>query len=212
MDARSKSSEAGRPGRRRSPQRGPARGLAAFAMLLLCGSVTAQAEGPGDPDADRLGLPAPRPGSGGDGRGAPGLDALLKLPSGYLEPSAETVGGAGEGEWRRRFAQALEELGEARAALSTTKQELDSVADGGGSSQWAVAPPGVSNSGDGPANSPLSFKLRQELDRNRERLDAAEKALRELRIEADLAGVPRAWRGDGDAPIPRRLPDDRLYP
>jgi hypothetical protein len=48
--------------------------------------------------------------------------------------------------------------------------------------------------------------LSQELARNREALDAAEKALRDLRIEADLAGVPAAWRGDAENPLPRRLP------
>lgn len=140
----------------------------------------------------------------------PGLDALLQIPSGYLAPEGRTVGGAGESEWRRRFAQAHEQLERAQTALAETKQALDRAADGGGSSQWAVAPPGASNAG-GPTSSPLSFKLRQELLRQREALDAAERSLRDLRIEADLVGVPVDWRGDRDTPMPKRLPDSPYY-
>ena len=46
----------------------------------------------------------------------------------------------------------------------------------------------------------------QELQRNREALDDAEKALRELRIEADLAGVPAEWRVVSAAPSPEPAP------
>ena len=59
-----------------------------------------------------------------------------------------------------------------------------------------MAPPGGGGSGGGPSASPLSFKLRQKLKEDRESLEEAERALRELRIEADLAGVPLDWRGD----------------
>ena len=73
-----------------------------------------------------------------------------------------------------------------------------------------MAPPGVSNAG-GPTNSPLSFRLRQELLRKREDLEAAERSLRDLRIEADLVGVPVDWRGDRDVPLGKRLPDSPYY-
>jgi hypothetical protein len=63
-----------------------------------------------------------------------------------------------------------------------------------------VAPPGASGQND--PTSPLSFKLRQELVRNREALEEAEKALRELKIEADLAGVPATWRVVAATPAP----------
>ena len=134
----------------------------------------------------------------------PGLDALLQLPRGYLKQDGRAAAGAGESEWRRRFARAAKKLAEAREGLASTKRELDAAAGSGGSSQWSVAPPGASNSA-GPSNSPLSFKLRQELERHREELDEAERGLRELRIEADLAGVPSQWRGDGNVPIPPRI-------
>lgn len=165
-------------------------------VLAIAGGGSAQA-----PDDEALEIPPRRAAA----EGAPSLDALLQLPSGFVADSARSVGGVGEAEWRRRFDKAIDELRKAQASLESTQRQLDDVAGTGGSSQWAVAPPGASNSG-GASTGPLSFKLRQELARNRERLDEAEKALRELRIEADLAGVPAAWRGDADVPMPRRLP------
>jgi hypothetical protein len=74
-----------------------------------------------------------------------------------------------------------------------------------------MAPPGATNTGNGSSTSPLSFRLRQELLRNREGLDSAERALKELRIEADLAGVPVDWRGDANVQIPRRIPESPYY-
>ena len=149
--------------------------------------------------------------SGTTGQGAPGLDALLSVPKDYLEPRGRTVGGAGEDEWRRRFARAHERLEGAQTALDETKGALDQAAEGSGSSQWAVAPPGAGGGGGSPTDSPLSFKLRQELVRNRERLEEAERALRDLRIEADLAGVPPDWRNDRKVPLGKRLPDSPYY-
>ena len=52
---------------------------------------------------------------------------------------------------------------------------------------------------------------RQELVRNRERLEEAERALRDLRIEADLAGVPPDWRDDRKVPLGKRLPESPYY-
>jgi hypothetical protein len=132
---------------------------------------------------------------GGAGKGEPGLDDLLKLPTGFMtKEDPRPVAGASEDEWRRRFTRAEKAIGEARESLAETRRELDGLAETGGASQWSVAPPGAAGQTAGDGNSPLSFKLRQELVRNREALDEAEKALRELRIEADLAGVPAEWR------------------
>ena len=48
-----------------------------------------------------------------------------------------------------------------------------------------------------PENSPLSFKLRVEIKRRREEITQAERELRKLEIEADLADVPADWRASG---------------
>ncbi len=121
----------------------------------------------------------------------PSLDALLQLPTGFVTTEPDAVAGAGETEWRRRFSRADGDLAEARSALEETKRELAGVAESGGASQWSIAPPGAES---GPTTSPLSFKLRQKLREERDQIEIREKALRELRIEADLAGVPQSWR------------------
>ncbi len=122
----------------------------------------------------------------------PGLDDLLRLPSDFeTKEAAAPVAGVSEDEWKSRFTRAEKAIGDARNSLAATRRELDGLAETGGASQWSVAPPGAQGQ---QSTSPLSFKLRQQLTRNREALDAAEKALRDLRIEAVLAGVPSDWR------------------
>jgi hypothetical protein len=131
------------------------------------------------------------------------LDSLMHLPSGFLTSAPNEVAGAGESEWRRRFTKAQRELSEARASLDETKRELDEVAVEGGSSQWAIAAPGGGGGESSSSASPLSFKLRQKLREDRERIEVTERAMRTLRIEADLAGVPQAWRVvDSTSPEP----------
>lgn len=123
----------------------------------------------------------------------PGIESLLRLPQDFVTNSPRAVAGATEIEWRRRFRVASSAVSEARSTLAETKLELDDVAVGGSANQWSVAPPG--GAGDSSAaTSPLSFRLRQRLRGDRERIDSTEKAYRELRIEADLAGVPEGWR------------------
>ncbi|MBK7947250.1 MAG: hypothetical protein IPK00_00495 [Deltaproteobacteria bacterium] len=153
---------------------------------------------------DIPGRGAPR---GSGGARDPGLDDLLRLPSDFeTKPAERPVAGASEDEWRQRFVRAEKAIGDAREALVETKKELDGLAEDGGGSQWSVAPPGASGQ---QTTSPLSFKLRQQLQRDREALDQAEKALRELRIEADLAGVPAEWRMVASSPPP---PTNRTAP
>ena len=147
---------------------------------------------------DRMTIPS----GGSPNSGAPGLDALLRLPSGYDgQPLPQFVAGASEKEWRRRFRVTRSDLDEARKALEATKVELDGAAQQSGGSQWSVAPPGGGGGGGGSSQStsPLSFKLRQALKTNRIELEAAERSLRELEIEANLAGVPKSWRGTSEA-------------
>ncbi|MBW2497466.1 MAG: hypothetical protein JRF61_09365 [Deltaproteobacteria bacterium] len=194
--------------------------LASWAMgLVLCmgpgavGAESPDAEAPDTSGEEPLRVP-PSPGgrSGGAADGAPGLESLLQLPPGFgTRGEQPAVAGASEAEWRRRFRRSYGELEEARAQLEATKGELDEIVDEGGS-QWAVAPPIGGATPEGASNSPLSFKLRQQLKGDRERVEAAERAMRELRIEADLAGVPRTWQSEG-APVdgegaPREIPVD----
>ena len=57
-------------------------------------------------------------------------------------------------------------------------------------SSTSLSPDGAAN----PPEAPLDFQLRQELRRHREEVERLEGRLRELEIEANLAGVPEDWR------------------
>jgi hypothetical protein len=117
------------------------------------------------------------------------LDALLKLPSDAPPLEADAQSGASRKEWEARFSAARADLEEARAALADSQSELEDLA--ADSAAWQMAPPGASANAE---NSPVSFKLRQEIRQRREEVERAEKALTELRIEANLAGVPEDWQ------------------
>lgn len=147
---------------------------------------------PGLEPTQEMRVPGFRPAANGETE----LDSLLQLPRGYQGRShAESVAGASEKEWRRRFVAERAALSDARERLDATKRELDATALSGGGAQWNIAPPGGGGGGAGQSTSPLSFKLRQALKANRLELDAAERSMRELEIEANLAGVPKTWRG-----------------
>lgn len=119
------------------------------------------------------------------------LDKLLELP-GTREYSVESRGGATPGEWRSRFRSVREDLAAERKALAEAEAELDEVA--GSTDAWQVGPAipgGGSTSG---AEAPLDYRLRQKIERHREEVERLERKLRELEVEANLAGVPDAWR------------------
>ena len=68
------------------------------------------------------------------------------------------------------------------------QKKLDLGSDG---NAWQMAVPGA---GANAENSPVSYKLRQDIRRQRGEVAEAERALQELRIEANLAGVPEDWQ------------------
>lgn len=191
------------------------RGLAAVAVTLVAVSTSAvwpmaiaRAEPAREAPTDGLRVPrastAPEDKKRGGVSEEPDLGSLLELPSGFGAVESEpTVAGSGEAEWRRRFRTGRASLTDARTRLAATKRELDSLAGEGGG-QWNVAPSiGAAAGGAGAQgrDTPLSFKLRQQLKRDREAVEQAEKELRRLHIEAELAGVPRSWRGQDDPPV-----------
>lgn len=128
---------------------------------------------------------APAPTVGGEVE----LDQLLQLPS-SMSFDNDTRNGANSNAWRSRFRAAYKEVSAAEETIATTKRELDSQASTGGGSQWQMAPPGANNT----EVTPMNFKLREDLRIGRERLEEAQNKLRALIIQADLAGVPEAWR------------------
>lgn len=115
------------------------------------------------------------------------LDSLLKLPDGFGE-KVEVRQGATRLQWSERFGRVRTDLEEARQKLAEAEKELDSAS--GTSSAWQVSAPGAA----APEASPLSFRLRQAVKTQRNAIEDAERRLRALDVEADLAGVPQEWR------------------
>lgn len=121
--------------------------------------------------------------------GGPGLDQLLKLPR-SVEFSTEKKGGATRNEWRQRFHDARTAVKSAEAALAKAQNELAEVA--GSKDDWQFSPPGLP--AEASTDSGSSIKLRQEVKRTRGEVERSKSRLRELDVEANLAGVPDEWR------------------
>jgi hypothetical protein len=172
---RRRNSRRGHP--RRCPRRWVGRVPIPALLALLAGTFPAAAE-------EEPGAPPPE---------VP-LERLLTVPR-QVDLSAPRPGGATRSEWRARFAEARAERDQAQAALAASQSELEELA--GETDNWKLAAPGI---GAGSDTGPLSYRLRQEIRRHREEIERAEHQLRELRVEANLAGVPDGWIEPEDAP------------
>jgi hypothetical protein len=123
---------------------------------------------------------------------AVGLDQLLRLPKsagGGVERKA--VAGVSREQWRTRYSLLKDSLVDERRKLDSAMQELQEIA--GDTSSWQMAAPGV---GASRGDAPLSFRLRQEIRQGREEIERLERSLKDLLIEAELAGVPVEWLMD----------------
>lgn len=141
-----------------------------------------------------LGLPLLEPASGhaeepkAPAEPAPsvGLDKLLKLPD-SVEYDVERRGGATRSEWRTRFREAHGDLEKSRSRKAEAQKKLE---DSASDSSWRFAPPGASGTTEATEN----YKLVQEVKREDAEIQRLEKRLRDLEVEANLAGVPKDWR------------------
>lgn len=150
---------------------------AAWIALSLGAGVPAAAEGEAKPAPAEQ--PAPAPGVK--------LDQLLTLPSDRTY-AVERKGGLTRGEWRTRYGEVRSDLVKEREALAVTEAKLDDAAG----AAWSVNP--IPGSETDTSRSPVDFQLRTELRKHREEIDRLERKLRQLDIEANLAGVPDEWR------------------
>jgi len=119
------------------------------------------------------------------------LDRLLRLPD-SVEYDVEERGGATADEWRGRFRRARQEVAAARERVQRAQEELRDEASS--ESAWNVAPPGLGAVSQGSSEGTSNYKLSMALRRAKEDLARAERALRQLTVEANLAGVPESWR------------------
>lgn len=131
------------------------------------------------------------PGEATDATAPPGvdLDSLFRLPKDSPRVEEPRPGGLSRKQWGERFEIATGDVAKSRAALRKAQDALEEKA--AGTDAWQLAAPGAPAGSD---NSPLSYKLRQEIRQQRDELAAAERRYEELRIEANLAGVPEAWQ------------------
>lgn len=116
------------------------------------------------------------------------LDRLLRLPAGQTY-GVDRRGGLSRGEWRARFVEVQDALANERKGLEAAEAKLDDTASS--ASNWQVAPvPGMQPSPDAP----LDYQLRVTIRRHKSEIERLERKLKQLEIEANLAGVPPEWR------------------
>jgi hypothetical protein len=128
------------------------------------------------------------------------LENLFKLPESVATtPAGEPRrGGKTRAEWHSRFAKAQADVAKARQALEASRKELEKVAP---DQAWSMTAPGLPVQAS-PSETSIDFRLRQEIRRQREDLERAERTLDELSVEANLAGVPEEWRPSAPEPEP----------
>lgn len=106
-----------------------------------------------------------------------------------MDFEVERRGGATRSEWRTRFEESRLAVRLAQKDLARSQQELEEAMSG--SAQWSLAPPGLPA---GSVDSGGSYRLKQDVKRNREELERVTRRLQDLVVEANLAGVPEEWR------------------
>lgn len=150
-----------------------ARGVGVLVVLsMAAGPVLAQ-------DA-----PAP------DERSPVKLRRLLELPS-DLQYDAEQKGGHTRGEWRARFQDLRARLAHEEEQLEDAYAVREDVASS--SDAWQVALPGGISASSGQ-DTPLDYQLSRRIKRHKAEIERLERALLDLEVEANLAGVPEEWR------------------
>lgn len=117
------------------------------------------------------------------------LDKLLTLP-GSSSYNIERRAGASAVEWRERFTELRTLLEDEKDALKKDEEELAEVA--GAKSAWKFTAPGMAGAAAGDTT--YHYELRTKVHRSRAKVKQIEYQLRELEIEANLAGVPQEWR------------------
>ncbi|MGI9431971.1 MAG: hypothetical protein ACR2PQ_07145 [Myxococcota bacterium] len=130
------------------------------------------------------------PGAIPSGESSPTLDRLLELPSGLNYGGGEK-GGMTPGEWRVRYQELRGALAYEEKVLADAQAQMDKVAST--TSAWTLAAP-IPGASAGNSDAPLDYQLRQQIQRHKNEIEHLERALRELDVRADLAGVPAEWR------------------
>ncbi len=118
------------------------------------------------------------------------LEKLLKIPESHSY-EVERKAGASATEWRTRFRDYRDRLEQERSSLEKEEEELAKVA--GATSAWQWAAPGVGTMSGGEDQT-KHYQLRQKIRGRKAKIEELEWKVRDLEVEANLAGVPDAWR------------------
>jgi hypothetical protein len=158
-----------------------------LSLMFLC-TIAATGEGEG--------TPPPTPGADPEPESASpaaepdlGLDRLLRVPRSSVD-APELRGGKDRAAWEAEFTEARQELDTLERRIEETQTKLREASP----DDWAFSP-----TGGGAPSDPEVLKLRASLKRDRQSLEAARQRLREIEVEASLAGVPDSWRGELEA-------------
>jgi hypothetical protein len=163
-------------------------------MIVLVGRASAAgdeksaAPAPAQPAPAAQPAPSSPPAPAADPTPPVAYDALFRLPN---DDAPRPAGGAplDRRRWEERFSAVRGELDGAKSSLAKAQSDLEALAHK--TESWQMAAPGAQPTSE---NSPVSYKLRQDIRQYREDVGRAERRLRELEVEASLAGVPLEWR------------------
>ena len=112
------------------------------------------------------------------------LDRLLR-PRGAPPSRPAGYGARNQQEWSDAFEHARLEVAVLETRIEVAQEKLRKASSG----NWSYSP-----MGGGPPTDPEVLRLRAELRRDRQSLETARRRLRDLDVEASLAGVPESWR------------------
>jgi hypothetical protein len=118
------------------------------------------------------------------------LERLLRVPR-ATRAAPELRGGKDRKAWEADFTRARQEVAGLEESLTTKQQQLREAAP----QNWGFSPTGA-----GAPSDPEVLRLRSEIRRDRQSLEAAHQRLRELEVEASLAGVPPEWTRHASEP------------
>ena len=160
--------------------------LASFAFAIAASAFA----DPNDPEAQSRAAPSGARARRRSPTAAPppkkplGLDRLLTPGVVRVQPSGKYYGGRDQKGWQEEFRRAREEVSDLEGKVEAGQKHLRSAAGG----EWNYSPAG------GEATDPEVLKVRAQLRRDRQSLEASRQRLRDLDVEASLAGVPEDWR------------------
>ena len=116
------------------------------------------------------------------------LQRLLRPPR-LADVALQRPGGKDRETWADEFSGLRTEIEDLKRRVALAQERIREVSPGDS---------GFTPAGGGLPSDPEVLRLRAQLSRDRQSLEAANERLRDLDVEASLAGVPDAWKQPSD--------------